>query len=151
AGARDHREREEARTNDVAQRLEAPDGLADALEPAIGSNRVQRKFTARRHERIPLVLDSPPRQTSPPNGQLTVRGWHGQVLELGGRAKPTHKVPPRILAPGKTDLDRRERNAKTRDRVAKFGQNPSLSPRETALLDDAGRDHRRVRPVRDGR
>jgi hypothetical protein len=36
--ARDHREREEARADDVAQRLKTADALADALEPSVGSD-----------------------------------------------------------------------------------------------------------------
>ena len=48
-GARDHREREEGLAHDVAERLEAADAIADALEPAVGSYGVEREDAFFRH------------------------------------------------------------------------------------------------------
>ena len=47
ARADDDREREEALADDLAERLEAADALADALEPAVGSERVEGKLFLR--------------------------------------------------------------------------------------------------------
>src|ERR1019366_5311651 len=45
AGADDDREREEALADDLAERLERTDALADALEPAVGTNRIELELT----------------------------------------------------------------------------------------------------------
>ena len=42
-GAGDHREGEERLAHDVAQGLEAPDPISDALEPPVGAHRVERE------------------------------------------------------------------------------------------------------------
>ncbi len=60
ARADDDREREEALADDLAQRLEAADPFADALEPAVGTDRVQRElFASVRHDR-PSSLSAEP-------------------------------------------------------------------------------------------
>ena len=51
ARAGDHREREEALADDLAERLEAADSFADALEPAVRAHGVEREDLAYRHMR----------------------------------------------------------------------------------------------------
>lgn len=46
ARADDDRKSEEALADDFAERLKAADALADALEPTVGADRVERKFLA---------------------------------------------------------------------------------------------------------
>jgi hypothetical protein len=45
ARADDDREREETLTDDLAERLEAPDSFADSFEPAVGAERVERELS----------------------------------------------------------------------------------------------------------
>jgi hypothetical protein len=52
ARAGDHGEGEEGLADDVAQGLEAPDSIADALEPAVGTDGIEREDAFLGHDRV---------------------------------------------------------------------------------------------------